>query len=470
MPSLGGAGMKRPVSMIEERNKSVQHSLKIVGPNGQSRLKTNHGFRATNVLSAGEVGVPKVPLEFALSSSRNDIAPSNLAAPDEPDNFFSLRGTNINAPTGWYSGDVKVFRNQPQKGAFMYKYHIGVDYHKKYSYIVVKDTQGQVLRSGQVINTKQSVKNFLGPFCKEGHAVVEATRNWQVIYDWLEQMLGETVLANPLKVKAIAEAKIKTDKIDGNVLSDLLRADLLPTAHVPSPKARTMRLALRERMFFVRLRTMAKNRVYTAFDRYPEQRRQLKSQTDLFGKEGRKQLKAIKVSEIDRILIDRELGLIDDLNGYIKESENTIKQYSRGNADVNRLKSLPGIGEFFARLIEAEIDGIDRFRHHKKLAAYAGLVPSTYSSGGKTFHGRIIKGGNKWLRWAFVEAVIPAVRKDPILKLDYESIKKKKGYNKAKVAIARKLLILAYRVLKEKRNYRAPNKQEVEMKQLLRLS
>ncbi|PSS56815.1 IS110 family transposase, partial [Ensifer sp. NM-2] len=85
----------------------------------------------------------------------------------------------------------------------------------------------------------------------------------------------------------------------------------------------------------------------------------------------------------------------------------TIRAMTKANANVKLLKTIPGIGEFFARLIDAEIDDVSRFRNPKKLAAYAGLVPSTYSSGGKTFHGKIIKQGNKWLRWAFVEAVTP---------------------------------------------------------------
>jgi transposase len=76
---------------------------------------------------------------------------------------------------------------------------------------------------------------------------------------------------------------------------------------------------------------------------------------------------------------------------------------TKTNSNVKLLKTIPGIGEFFARLIDAEIDDIHRFRTSKKLAACAGLVPSTYSSGCKTYHGRIIKQGNKWLRWAFVE-------------------------------------------------------------------
>jgi transposase len=148
------------------------------------------------------------------------------------------------------------------------------------------------------------------------------------------------------------------------------------------------------------------------FDRYPEQTAALKRYHDLFGAKGRKQLAALEVSAIDRIQIDRSLAFIDDIAHRIKECERTIKTLSKGNANVQRLQTLPGIGEFFARLIDAEIDDIARFRSASKLATYAGLVPSTYSSGGKTFHGRIIKQGNKWLRWAFVEPVAPAVFSD----------------------------------------------------------
>lgn len=350
-------------------------------------------------------------------------------------------------------------------------YHIGVDYHKKYSHLVVQDSMGTILKSGRVGNDKAGVKQFLLPFeTGKKRAVVEATRNWTVMYDWLEELCDEVKLANPLKVKAIAEAKIKTDKIDATVLSNLLRVDLLPVAHVPSKAARALRLALRERMFFVRLRTMVKNRVYTMFDRYPEEIRKLDLQTDLFGKKGREQLKQMPLSELDRECVDRECQFIDELNKYIEQAEGTIERCSQDNADVKRLLTLPGIGKFFARLIAAEIDGIERFNNPKKLAGYAGLVPSTYSSGGKTWNGRIIKGGNKWLRWALIEAVIPAIRCDEELKEDYERIKAKKGYNKAKVAIARKLLTMVYHVLKEKRNYYKKNKLERELKSIQRLS
>lgn len=339
-------------------------------------------------------------------------------------------------------------------GALMpYDYHVGVDYHKAYTHLVVQDGAGQTLRSGRVRNDPRALAGFLSPYLENSHAVMEATRNWTVMYDWLDELCDDVVLAHPAKVKAIAEAKIKTDKIDATILAHLLRADLVPVAYVPGEAARTLRQALRERMFYVRLRTMVKNRVVTIFDRYPEQTRPLREVTDLFGKTGRAHLSLLSVSEVDRIEIDRSVTFIDDINGHIKTTEATIRAFSKGNADVKRLKTIPGLGEFFARLVAAEIDDIGRFRSAAKLACYAGLVPSTYSSGGKTFHGRIIKAGNKWLRWAFVEAVAPAVTADPALKFDYERLKATKGTNRAKVAVARKLLTIAYQVLRDKRDY-----------------
>jgi transposase len=327
------------------------------------------------------------------------------------------------------------------------------------------------LRSGRIKNDRRSLGGFLERYRENSHAVVEATRNWMVMYDWLDEFCDDVVLAHPLKVKAIADAKIKTDKIDATVLAHLLRADLVPEAWVPSDKARELRVALRERMFYVRLRTMVKNRIVTVFDRYPEQTAQLKKLGDLFGKAGRTQLAALDVSQIDRIQIDRGLDFIGDINERIKQSEATIRAMTRVNANVKLLKTIPGIGEFFARLIDAEIDDVDRFRSAKKLAAYAGLVPSTYSSGGKTYNGRIVKQGNKWLRWAFVEAVAPAVATDPQLRAQYEHLKNR-GTNKARVAIARKLLTIAFQILRDQRPYerRGAGKEEDGTSTISRLS
>ncbi|TCA36442.1 IS110 family transposase, partial [Rhizobium leguminosarum bv. viciae] len=110
-----------------------------------------------------------------------------------------------------------------------YEYHIGVDYHKSYSHLVVQDSSGKTLRSGRVKNDRQSLGGFLERYRENSHAVVEATRNWMVIYDWLDDICDDVVLAHPLKVK--------TDKIDATVLAHLLRADLVPEAWAPSERS-----------------------------------------------------------------------------------------------------------------------------------------------------------------------------------------------------------------------------------------
>ncbi len=121
--------------------------------------------------------------------------------------------------------------------------YVGVDYHRKFSYLTVLDQAGKVVKEGPVENRKEAVASFLTRATCDGEtaAVLEATRNWTVMYDWLEELVEEVRLAHPLKVKATASAKIKTDKIDARVLAHLLRADLLPEAYVASPRAREVR-------------------------------------------------------------------------------------------------------------------------------------------------------------------------------------------------------------------------------------
>ena len=162
---------------------------------------------------------------------------------------------------------------------------IGIDYHKKYSYVVVKNKDGRVQARSTVNNTREEIRQFLEPYCS-GIAILEATRNWALIHDWLDEILGDVALAHPLKVKAIAEARIKTDKISADVLANLLRTDLLPRAYAPSKQTREFKSILRQRMVFVRIQTMVKNRIYDILDRHPDVLREAPAVSDLFGAAG----------------------------------------------------------------------------------------------------------------------------------------------------------------------------------------
>jgi len=166
-------------------------------------------------------------------------------------------------------------------------HYIGIDYHKRYSYIVIKDEKGEAEYRGAIANTREAFEDLLKSYCP-GKAVLEATRNWGLIYNWLEEVLEDVALAHPLKVRAIAEARIKTDKISADILADLLRADLLPRAYAPSKETRDIKHILRQRMFYVRIKTMVKNRIHNILDRHPELLFEVSGFSDLFGAAGMK--------------------------------------------------------------------------------------------------------------------------------------------------------------------------------------
>lgn len=333
--------------------------------------------------------------------------------------------------------------------------YLGVDYHKKGSFATVVDEQGQVLKQGEVANSRAALAAFLkgiGPT----EAVLEAGRTWPVMYGWLEGLVGKVTLAHPGKVRLIAAARIKTDRIDAGKLAQLLRADLIPVAYVPPPLTRGRRRRLRQRVFQVRMGTGLKNRIHALVDRYPELKPQrAKEWSDLFGKEGRTWLAELggKLASEEADLLANDLSLLAAVERHIALSDAWVKELAKADPRARLLMTLPGFGAFLALLVALEIDDISRFGDAKKLCAYAGLVPSTYASSSYIRHGKIIKCSNKWLRWACIEAVPPACRKDAELRDLYLRMKGHKKPNVAKVAVAKRLLTLAYRLLTEGRPY-----------------
>lgn len=266
-------------------------------------------------------------------------------------------------------------------------------------------------------------------------------------------------LAHPYKVKAIAEARIKTDSIDSETLAHLLRADLIPKAYLRSKEDQIKQKILRTRSFYVKLKTQIKNRIHYLVDSQGEEVREVaKGFSDLFGKKGLEWLKGLEIPGPDNKLLKDLLETLVGINKKIKETDWLIKEILQRDQNCQLLKTIPGLGEFFAVLVKVEIGDISRFRTSSHLCSYAGLVLSTYSSGGKNWNGRITKQGNKWLRWAMVEAVVPAITSNGELRSYYEAIKRRKGSKAAKVATVRRLLCIVYRVLKEKDSFKGYRK------------
>jgi transposase len=239
-----------------------------------------------------------------------------------------------------------------------------------------------------------------------------------------------------LKTRLIAEARIKTDSIDSESLAYLLKADLIAKSYVPPKEIREQRRIARHRASLVKIRTIVKNMIHALLARNGIKH----SFSDLFGKAGIEFLRSLELDEESRFELNQYLVLLRVLSYKIEETQELVEDIAEQNYYAKLLISVPGISYLSALVIAGEIADVSRFGSSKALASYAGLVPSTYQSGNKSYHGSITKQGSVWLRWILIQAANKAVESNKHLRKFYLRIAKKKGHNVAVVAVARKLL------------------------------
>lgn len=334
----------------------------------------------------------------------------------------------------------------------MKEYHIGVDMHKQSSQIGVINEKGEKVESNRVSNDPDRLRDYFSTFPKGTPVTLEATTGYEWMCDLLTEMDFQVLLANPRKVRLIAEATIKTDTIDAWTLAQLERTNFLPTAYLPPEEIRSTRELLRHRLKLVCFRKGLKNRIHATLTKrgvlfYPVK--------DLFGKAGRVFLASLDLPPVYRTEVDTYLSLIDQINIFIAQREQDIKkQVKEKSPDAQLLMTIPGISYFSALLLTAEIGTIKRFRTVKKLISYAGLTSTLRESSDIVHQGHLKKDSNKYIRWILIEAVTAALRADPKLYAFYRKILVRKGKFKARVAVAHKLLVSIYFMLKNRQPYR----------------
>jgi transposase len=334
--------------------------------------------------------------------------------------------------------------------------HVGIDYHKRYSVVCIIDDTGNLVAEERIEHAfPERFGHLLGAHAP-CHVVFEATMNWGWLHELLEAIPGieRIVMANPLHVRLIAAAQVKTDKVDARKLAQLLRANLLPSSHIPDRATRLRKEVLRQRTFWVRQRTKVRNRIHRLLGR--QHGLAMPQVSDLFGKKGMAALSKLKLSSPDDLLLRQQLEMLDLLARHIRELDEKIAVEGTRDEAVGRIATIPGIGPILGNVIATEIDGIERFGAADQLCAYAGLIPTTSSSGDKTYHGRLVRGCNKWLRWALVEAAWVAVGCDAYFGGFYRHHRTRgKKANTAIMMTARRMCQIVYRVLHEKRAYQA---------------
>ena len=324
--------------------------------------------------------------------------------------------------------------------------YAGLDMHSKTTTGTIKDDAGNPVRVLEVETSVEGMKSLFRRFKKKQiKAVFEASRNWPYYKELLEPHCSEIILAHPLRVRAIASARIKTDAIDSNVLADLLRTNLIPESYMPSLDIVQLRELLRYRATLSKERGKFKAKVKFILAREGK----TCEFNEVTGKRARLWLNNVVVNNLNRREINYLVSLIDNITDEIKDLDMQIEKEQYKYPEVELLKSIIGINTYSAMLIIAEIADFSRFDSPYKLTAYAGLVPSTYQSSSTQYHGRITKLGSKWLRWILGQCAHASVksRKSHKLKRFYNRIKKRKGEQKAIVATARKMLVVIWHLI-----------------------
>jgi transposase len=330
--------------------------------------------------------------------------------------------------------------------------YYGLDIHKKYSVFSRINEKGTVLGQGRIENSPQAVAEMLAPSEGEAQVVIEACGLWPHMYELLESEGAEVTLAHPLRVKAIAHAKVKTDQVDARTLADLLRADLIPGAYIPPREIRQLRELLRARYAWTTQRTRAKNRIHGLLAK----RGHRAPMGDIFGKRGRKWLASLELDEDGRSIVERELKVIAALDEVIAEASQEIEKRAKADPRAQLLMSMPGVGYYTALLLIAELGDVSRFPTAKHVVAYAGLAPRVRASGGTVRIGRITKQGSPYLRWILTEAAHRAVRQSPSFGELFYRKRAQRGLQRAMITVTRRLLSCAYGILKHNRPYEEP--------------
>ena len=326
--------------------------------------------------------------------------------------------------------------------------YTGLDLHKSFSYITTMNEKGEIVGQKK-LPSNGGIADFLKGFEDSMEVAIEATPSWYWLYDRLEDEGFEVKLSHPLRTKAIAYAKVKTDKVDSATLAHLLRSDLLPLSYVPEKPVRMNRELLRYRASLVKIQSGIKNKIHTILAKNNISH----DYTDLFGKAGMVFLHSLSLSENYKIALEGYLTVLDAIRQEIKIASKRVQQLAEGDQDAMLLMTIPGMGYYSALLTRSEIGDVRRFPSAKQLCSYAGLVPSTYASGSVCYHGHITKRGSRWLRWILIEAAIHVVKRPGPLRRFYHKVERKKGGQIAKVATARKLLEWIYHILKDGKTF-----------------
>lgn len=326
---------------------------------------------------------------------------------------------------------------------------IGLDVHRSFAVVALLE-DGQLRNGGRVELTRDAIVAFGGRLQPDDEVVVEATGNTATIVRLLRPFVRRVVIANPLQVRAIAHAKVKTDKIDAATLAKLHASGFLPEVWMPDDSTEALRRLVAQRAQVVAQMTRAKNRIHGVLhaNLIPPYR------GELFSAAGRLWLEAQPLARDEKLAIRRHLADLDHRAADLAALDRALAGRALEDDRVRRLMTIAGVHVTVALGLLAAIGDIARFASPGKLVSYLGLNPSVRQSGdGPAFHGRISRQGRAHARAMLVEAAWAAARAPGPLRAFFLRIQARRGKQVAAVATARKLAVLAWHLLAKGEDY-----------------
>lgn len=313
-------------------------------------------------------------------------------------------------------------------------YYSGIDQHKQFSYITTVDDDGIIIKQAELKNNDFDILNYFFSLGKEHSATVETTGGWYWMNDLLSSHGINLKLAHAKYVKAIAYAKVKTDKVDSHILAQLLRLNFIPEAYKISDDVRPMRDTLRARLRLSQKRTSCINFMHRMLEKFNINDPSLLS--DFY------KLQYQQFDDQEQLLSEQMLTL-----------EKSLYPTLIPNDDIQRLLWIPGIGKMNAFTTLLEVGDINRFQSEKNFFSYCRLVPSARNSAGKVRQKSSPKDGNKYLKLVFSDAAVHALQYYPVIKKYHASKLRKKKKQVAHAILAKEIARIVYYVLKNKTNF-----------------
>jgi len=343
--------------------------------------------------------------------------------------------------------------------------YVGLDIHKHYCVVAGVERDGRVVLPAVRVEHEDLEGWLKKKLLPTDHVVFESTTNAWHVYDLLEPQVERVVVANPIKVKQIAQARVKTDIRDTLILARLLAANLIPEVWVPPAPVREMRQLLSQRRQWVETHTQIVNRMHSTAHRHHlkhERGKRFNEKNTLWQKDQR-------LSKVEQFQLALEMENRAHIEKQIMRIGKEVAQMSHQKPwaqDMTYLMQLPGFGVITGMTVLAAIGEIGRFESAKRLASYSGLIGGLEQSGTKFVEKGITKEGRKELRWAMVEVAQRAVKSDPRWRGKFQDLHKRMHRNQAIVAIARQLLELVWYVLTRRQPYRHFSQERIAYKYL----